>query len=664
MFTPSNAADYRAAGIEVLSVYYSAIPFNGFGSFVPPLPFAARYNPIRLVPAEEAEGMTILPAYNHGDIVERGLSLRRWLRSMRRTQLAAGQGEDLLLVIDLDADDYFWEGFRIPLAGRLLPSFSGLHRLASSVADLPYVRFARPWDYLRAHPARLEVAFGQDMADGSWDGFASWAEKRENYEVWSLLDRARRVAGAAETMAGDSAPEGFAAARSEALSARVLALSTTHFGMASPVMNVERLACAFERAGAALGAGDALLELARGAPGRSSPVDGGGVPRRFLDPEIGTLAAGRGSLLLLDEGDDGAGLTDRLLDDPEEGLPRRCIATPTGPILDGTASIFATPRGEDAALGPEGFPSNAALRLEAAPDGSLRLIPREQAAPGCSLRPPAVRYGKSLLASRAAASARGRILGEGRAAELLEEGEIRFPGGQAAEWRRRFTLVAGLPYLYIDIDIRYPDTARAGYAREKASRLGRTWDARWREVMPCEILPELGASEGRPARVWKHNFEDRVSSYSIDYHGFGPNRRIPAINNHVTDGWVAVAGGKGGLLVAQSASRQTSFAFCPLRAELSRGGQDIRLNPFGTYFGPQLRYPTAGNGLGRLLSVRMGNQYDSYAPSWAGGTLRASMMVAPYSGDCPPEGLRRDALIFASLPVREDRRAGGRGLPA
>ncbi|NLA96896.1 MAG: hypothetical protein GX836_01590, partial [Spirochaetales bacterium] len=64
-------------------VYYSAIPFNGFGSFVPKLGIAERYNPLLLIDRERGESMRLLPAINQGDLAEYGLSARRMLKSIR-----------------------------------------------------------------------------------------------------------------------------------------------------------------------------------------------------------------------------------------------------------------------------------------------------------------------------------------------------------------------------------------------------------------------------------------------------------------------------------------------------------------------------------------------------------------------------------------------------
>jgi hypothetical protein len=76
----------------------------------------------------------------------------------------------------------------------------------------------------------------------------------------------------------------------------------------------------------------------------------------------------------------------------------------------------------------------------------------------------------------------------------------------------------------------------------------------------------------------------------------------------------------------------------------------VDLNPFGTYSGRQWRYPAATSGLGRLAAILGADNLDPYAPSWAGTELSFSLLLAPYEGDRPPEGLQRDALNFSTPP--------------
>jgi len=144
MFTSSHIDTYRKVGIEAVSLYYSAVPFNAFGSFVPRLPAVKRYNPLTLKNPATGTSMRLMPAINQGDLAEYHLSAARMLTAIRREQFSdqhagrcastnsnegAEEPSDLLVILDLDADDTFWAGMAPALSRRFVPSFGGLSTL-------------------------------------------------------------------------------------------------------------------------------------------------------------------------------------------------------------------------------------------------------------------------------------------------------------------------------------------------------------------------------------------------------------------------------------------------------------------------------------------------------------------------------------------------------
>jgi hypothetical protein len=318
---------------------------------------------------------------------------------------------------------------------------------------------------------------------------------------------------------------------------------------------------------------------------------------------------------------------------------------PAEPVL----SIIASKIDRSLSTGPVSIVAGR-LALAVMPGGGVDLSVSGTSVFSRPLSRPWVDYGGRIARSRNTTNVKVMELLQGRVAEMRVEGAIYLPGGKAAPWTHVYTVAAGLESVTVDVQIDYPKTERRNYDRKKAERLARDWDARWRTVAPFELAPALEATEAAPAKVWKHGFFDIVSSYELGYHHFGPNRQQDSLDNHVTDGWVAVSAGGKGLLVAQSAAASTLFAFCPVRTRLRSGWQSVFLNPFGTYYGKQWRYPLAVTGFGRLAALLGADNLDSYAPSWEGNSIRFSLMLAPYDGDEPPKGLQRDALIFATPP--------------
>ena len=177
--------------------------------------------------------------------------------------------------------------------------------------------------------------------------------------------------------------------------------------------------------------------------------------------------------------------------------------------------------------------------------------------------------------------------------------------------------------------------------------LGGDYDRRWQEVWPAEIRPDWKA----PFTIWKHNYWGEITSYSPHYASFSANRSLPSFNNHLTAGWVAVSGEGKGLVVGQTVRTRTAAAFCPMRTVRRFGKEALRLNPFGTYRGPQLRSPIARTGIGRLAAQRTAEQLHSLAPSYNGQEEHFELFLAPYRGDRPPEQYAADAWGNAFPPL-------------
>jgi len=110
MMTPGLIRLYKQVGIEAISVYYSCIPFNGFSNFVPLLPTAKRYNPLWYTAPGGNERIALIPAINPGDVYD-NFGLTRLVKRLRKEQEKMDPPRDLLVLVDMDADDNFWQGY-------------------------------------------------------------------------------------------------------------------------------------------------------------------------------------------------------------------------------------------------------------------------------------------------------------------------------------------------------------------------------------------------------------------------------------------------------------------------------------------------------------------------------------------------------------------------
>jgi hypothetical protein len=77
------------------------------------------------------------------------------------------------------------------------------------------------------------------------------------------------------------------------------------------------------------------------------------------------------------------------------------------------------------------------------------------------------------------------------------------------------------------------------------------------------------------------------------------------------------------------------------------------LNPFGTLWGglPNHDAPrTGGLGLGEMLTVLLGTQFEPTGPAYAGTTSHLSVALFPYPGDEPPLEEQELAEAYAYPP--------------
>ena len=672
MYTPIHLKMYPAHGVRDISLFYSAIPFNTFSNFIPPLPFEQSFNPLTLSYPGIDETMTLVPARNHGDIAD-NVSLRWWLKRMRRRQLATAEPKDLLLLIDADADDEYWCGYDWPVVGNLLAAAQGLKGLIDSVCDLEFVTFTTPGEYLKSHPPLESITIGQDTADGGFDGYSSWAEKWSNHRLWTGIERSRvlelQSRRLLESTEGPEIRDEAEKLLAESFEARLKAMSTTHFGLSSPVMNVTRLKAGADLVRASVESAARAFRLAVGAITRGT--ENGPIEFSLFDytrgvstDTIAYRAKSSKALVRIPLSIPEAGRIALL--DREGNKQPHAIRSIEG--SDETELMFVEKMGGGEKINYRIEMSNApnapVIEKPASIDGDVLDNGLIRITFDKNMQPSSVEFSGSEFAAgaflRSAVNYGGRIseagrwettdavtLGDGLIAFVGTRTEIPFEAEKSVSIEREYALVSGLPYLYITTRVAYPETRSRNFKKERARKLGREYDGNWLEVIPCEIRPAVFGEPGKPLRVWKHNYADHVSSYDLNYGEFSKNGELDSFNNHITHAWVAVTNGDKGILAAQTADVNSCFAFCPMRTRSTPKGIRIFLNPFGVYYGKQLKYNTAFTGLGKLIAGIMADSLDSSAPSYNGRSESFSLMIAPYLGDEPPEEIENDAEAFA-----------------
>ena len=224
MFSPSQALSYSNLGISALCLYYSSIPFDGFRTLIPLLPEKFAFNPLNYRYKDHC--ITVIPTYNNGDLIDFG-SIGSLAKKLHNKQKRGEIDCDVFIFINMDADSEFWYGYNFPFPLGKLPNLSGIEGLIGELKGLPFVEFNTPGNYIKTHPPLKEITFTQDIADGNFDGFSSWSEKPFNRRIWTRLERARAL----------KPKEGL---EQETFLKRIRLLSTTHFGLSTPHLNLRR----------------------------------------------------------------------------------------------------------------------------------------------------------------------------------------------------------------------------------------------------------------------------------------------------------------------------------------------------------------------------------------------------------------------------------------
>jgi hypothetical protein len=702
MYTAGQNAILLDEGVSGLVLYYASVPFNALSTFLPVLPPEQRYNPLWLRARPDESPVVLWPCISPADLVD-NVCLEALLLRLRRLQTSGQVRTDLLVHLNFDADGETWLPIELPQAFAWFPNSGGLVEYVQIVNRYPWAEFTVPSEYGASHAPAGEMLVRQDLADGGFDGNYSWAEKHSSLLNWTALERSRLHTYRAEALAGrlpgplgEEIRQRLWGGAESPFFQRLIGLTTTHFGMSTPVINEERQAKAARLLGGARDrAAEAEREAALALRAQEAASQGS---------QAGVLSASQdgGSLLYLlevyrpiCEGHDPIG--------PARSVVRVPVVLPGGvagvrvedaqgevvsaslldpqPLLDGRLAadlvfvaqfgaadshsyrVMAAPAREPDARILHRL-SNRWLDLRLSEETGVASLAFEGQVIGADhFLEPFITYrsGKRPRRWAPAGYTLERLGGEqwhGLArARLQTQLTMETPHGPvASRFQYTFTLFDGLPYLLLDVAVEYARTPPEDTIHTVQQRLRRLLDLRWAEVAPCQLNPEIlggtAAPAGRPLRVWKHNYLGVTSYYDLDYGRINPrNRDLDSFNHQVTAGWVAVSDGERALLLAEGLAGAAgteplaSMAFCPMRLRERDGRQRVSLNPFGSYHGRQLDYRhLGGNGLGTEFTVAVSGSLRPNGPSFNGQRLAFSLLLAPYAGDGPPAGVQADAL--------------------
>ena len=620
MFTPSQVSLYNKTGVKALCLYYSCVPFDAFRTLVPKLPDELAFNPLTYT--YKGESMTILPTYSNSDVCDMGC-LRAWVKELRAKQESGQIKNDLLIFINMDADAIFWETLDIPVIGSKLANTDGIHGLVKEVADLPYVVFDTPGNYIKTHKPLGEINFTHDTADGNFTGYASWSEKPYNRKIWTAVDRARAMAkvNAKEDKASPSFRD------------RVLLLSTTHFGLATPVLNIEREKKA-----------DALAESIIKSESKALKS----VKKLTLHNINGTDFL---SAQVKVNGD----ITDAsevILSSPD--LKSYTVL----PMNEDCTSLYLMCKFKK-------VKKSYTLNIEKAEKKTAKpLTFNEISAGGLTLK--FLKNGKPYRAYMSNKRIGSRdflqsyitydkkkydfeytsieplsVGGNGFA--IRTKGEIHLPGEiRGGSFTYDYITTDFSDGIFVRTEVNYPYTAETTSISTENSALGRYSDMKWSEAVPFQLTPDFKGDTS----VLKRNFMDDISSFRTQ--SFPEcdekNTKLDSFNHQLSAGLVGLFDESYTFAVANARQVSGSMAHCPMRLDEDK---TVHMNPFGTYFGKQRNHWSRAKGQIIDTFTLITPQGKSIAPAYNGVSETSLLGLYAYKGDMP----ECDILSFADGTV-------------
>ncbi len=609
MFTPSQVTLYNKLGVKALCLYYSCVPFDAFRTIIPKLPDEIAFNPVTYT--YKGESMTIIPTYSNSDVCDAGC-LRAWVKELHAKQASGEINSDLFIFINMDADGMFWETMGLgPLTGKIANT-DGIHGLVKEISDLPYIVYDTPGGYLKNHKPLGKIEFTQDTADGNFTGYASWSEKPFNRKIWTSLERARAMARLNSRRDKDS----------PSFNDRVLLLSTTHFGLATPVLNIQR-----EKA--ALGLAQRVVDFEKAALPKSEKITVYNITKS--DFQCVQLKLGEKPESVSELSVKGRGLTDWALI-PMDGDNSSVFAIMRFKEIADKYEIEIVKNGRRAKREFSNIVSSGRLTMKFSVHGNLFEVSSGGKILGNDeFLKSFITYGgkdyffvnKTASALECAGSARG----------VRVSGEIHLPGEiRGGSFEYDFFTVKSSDAVFARISVQYPYTPEETSISTENSSLGRFSDMKWIQTVPFQITPKLSGD----VSVVKRNFMDDISTFRTQTFPEcdEKNAALASFNHQLTGGLVGLTDENGGILIANARQVLNSMAYCPMRLE---NDKTVRMNPFGTYYGSQRHH--WGRAKDEILATYtlVTPQGKSIAPSYNGSSETA--MIAFYAVDSPlPSG--------------------------
>ncbi|MHA1452361.1 MAG: hypothetical protein ACTSRD_05820 [Promethearchaeota archaeon] len=700
MFTQGMIEPLKQGGVEGLLVYHSAGPFETSRAFLNPrLNLNQRYGLLNFKSTESDESMLMIPTYGFIDIVDH-FSIKKYFQHIRHYQRKGKIDGHALVVVNFDMDSYVWKGIKLPKLLKWMPNSRGIPELLEAVDKFKYVELASLIDIIPKLKPKGEVTLRPDVADGNFNGYHNWAQKYNNTRMWTLEQQSRWMKCAAETISSqepeivqkkiDALIRGKDLNTETFLKNKMLLTSTTNFGMSMPFVHPDRQKTTmiygtrmFNAANSALS--EASVKLVKDIEKNEYdvcivPITKRGVTEKESAPIISNLLI-QINVPFTEDGNPHPVLQiskkyydlNYVKNEVEPSSIVELILPPD--IFAKNSRIFGEIKFRKAKVkkklskdleATRAILKNKFITINFDILGKIASVyHKEDEFLSGPCFETAVTYGDKKAKRKEPSRNAIYVLKDGTdgfCASVRTVGAFKIAENAIVRTIKIITLYRDLPYLFIKTHVYLPKTfGSSTTATRGVYTVNTEFDKNWLEVMPLEIEPAIfGNGTKDPLRIWKHNFMGATNYFDLDMVQINPrNSNIDCLVSNISDGWMGVTNQEQGLVIGFNALKCANFSFSPIKLREKGFGttdqkrQQIRINPFGTYWGKQLHYwsdPKA-SGFGQEIATQFGGTFSSSAPTFNGKQMEFDLVLAPYKGNEPPKSVQSFMNHFSLPPL-------------
>lgn len=712
MFTQGMIELYNKLGVEGICIYYSMYGFDVARPFINPrLNWNQRYGVVKFNSTITDASCLMIPMYGFGDILDY-CSIKRWFEIIRQKQKSGVISGHALIFLNFDMDYENWIGLKLPKFLSWMPNSRGLMEFTEAVDQYDYAEFTNLLEIIPKLKIQGETFLREDVADGMFNGYYNWAQKYNNTKFWTIGQSARWLKCISDTLISEdlvknskSEINSFLRNTNDSadsyLKNKILFASTTNFGMAMPFLHSDRRKTAMSYVLKSFFASEKAVNLAtqeviktiindygksksiisitpitnRGTSEKEKiPVNSSILIQFELPSHFSDHLIKQGKFLKLLNLSSNELLKSFSVYNNESGLKLEAII-PNSVFSqnDMKTAIFSInfldsrPQiNSQELIATKTFMKNKYITLEFNNKGKINSFQFNNVEFGCPrFLESSINFDKSNKGKIYNSDTDEIIIqrdgSDGFSASIKIKSEFEIEKHYRVYSEKTIKLYSELPYLFVDVLMHVPEikgeTTNIGKSDGTSYFVEEKYNKKWKEIMPCEIRSNI-LGTNKSLRIWKKNFLGNVDYFNLDMKEVDPkNADIDCLVANISDGWMALSNQEKGLLIGFNSLKAANFAFSPLKikdkgfGDIKMKGQQVRINPFGTYYGEVFHYWTEGNGHAQKITANLIGTNESTAPTFSGKTISFNLLLSPYIGDSPPKVIQSFADHFSFKPL-------------